>query len=150
MATPVAQIHIGALVERIIATQIASGAYAAQADCLTVDNSDGLALLADFELTHPTTGAAPVAGSIQIVAVDWSLDGATQPPAPFAGLLGTPVGALAPSFGSTNTVKPPVFSRPRVPLRKGKTDYYLFNAGTGQPILAGAVFRARKWSPGAP
>lgn len=143
-----AQIPVGTDTTRTISTQIGSGAYAAQVDCLTVDNGDGAAMCVDFELIHPTTGTAPVAGSLQLVAVDWPMDGSAQPPAPSAGLLGQSVGKFSPSFASTNTVKPPVFSLPRVPLRKGKTDYYLFNSNTGQPILAGAVLRARKWSPG--
>lgn len=149
MATPTTLLTVGSDVSRTIATQIASGAYAAQADCLTVDNTDGGALLADFELIHPTTGTAATAGSLQLVAVDWSLDGSTQPSPPSAALLGRAVGTLTPGFAAGNTVKPAVFSLPRVPLSKRKTDFYLYNNATGQPILVGAVLRARKLSPGA-
>ena len=145
MSTPITRINSGSALTRTTASAIANNAYATTADDLTIDNTAG-ALLADFEL-QVTFAVAPVAGAVMLVASDYSLDGATAGPAPSATLLGRVVGSFSPQFAASNTTTAMRLRINNVALAP-KTDYYLYNAGTGQPIPAGSVLRAQLWSPG--
>ena len=137
---------IGSALSKTTANAIASAAYATNADCLTIDNSSAGALLADFEL-QATFGAAPVAGSIQLVAVDYSLDGTVAGPAPTTAMQGRVVGTFSPVPSTGNAATAWRMSLNSVPL-SNKTDYYLYNAATGQSLSAGSILRAQCWSPG--
>ena len=136
---------IGSVLSVTTANAINSAAYAVAADKLTIDNSTNKALLADFEL-QVTFGTQPTAGSVMLVAVDYSLDGATAGPPPLASMLGR-VYPMTPSFATGNTVTAMCLSCNSVPL-PNKADFYLFNNATGQTIPAGSVLRAQCWSPG--
>lgn len=138
---------IGTALSLTTANAINSGNYATSADKLTIDNTTNKALLVDFELQF-TFGTAPVAGAIQLVAVDYGVIGtATTPAAPTASLLGRVEGTFSPQFAASNTQLAVVLTLNSVSLKR-KTDYYLYNNATGQPIPVGAVLKAQCWSPG--
>ena len=128
------------------ANAIASGAYANADDKLLVDNAAAKAIQADFELDC-TFGAAPVAGAVSLVAVDYSLDGATAGAAPSAALLPRFVGSFSPLPGTGNTATSLMLRLSGVALT-GKTAYSLYNNGTGQGILAGYTLRCQMVTPG--
>lgn len=137
---------IGSVLSVTTASAIASAAYAGSADKLTIDNSSNKALLVDFEL-QATFGAAPTTGAIMLIAVDYSLDGATAGPAPVSSMLGRVVGSFSPAPSTGNSSTSWRMSLNSVPLAN-KTDYYLYNAATGQPLSSGSILRAQCWSPG--
>lgn len=139
--------NIGSALSVTTANAIDSAAYAAAADKLTIDNSSNKALLADFELQPATFSTAPVAGCIQLIAVDYSLDGAAAGPAPKATILGRVVGTFTPTPTTSNTLTSWRMTLNSVPLAN-KTDFYLFNNATGQSLPLGSVLRAQCWSPG--
>ena len=138
--------NIGAVVSLTTANPIASLGYAVAADKLLIDNSTNKALLVDFELTA-VFGSAPVAGSIQLYAVDWTLSGVTAGPAPTSVLLARYVGSFTPQPLASNAALSILMSLDRVAL-SNKTDYYLYNNATGQSLSVGAVLKAQCWSPG--
>ncbi len=149
MSTPFLRTLIGTAVTQTTANAIASAAYAVNADCLTLDNGTSLGLLADFEL-QLTWGTAPVAGSVQLLALDWSLDGTTAGAGSTplsSSLLGRVVGSFNPQFFTSNAVTAMRLRLNSVPLTR-KTDFYLFNNGTAQSIPSGSVLSAQIWSPG--
>jgi hypothetical protein len=139
--------NIGSVVSVTTANAIASGAYAVAADKLTIDNSTNKALLVDFDLNPTAFATAPVAGVLQLMAVDWSLDGTTAGPAPTASMLGRFVGSFDPSPATGNALTQWRMRLSAVALGN-KVDFYLFNNATGQSLAAGAVLRAQCWSPG--
>ena len=136
---------IGSVLSVTTANAIASAAYAVAADKLAIDNSTNKALLADFEL-EVTFGTAPVAGAVQLVAIDYSLDGNTAGPAAAATMIGRTY-TMSPMPAASNAVTAMRLSCNSVPLAN-KTDFYLFNNSTGQSIPVGSVLRAQCWSPG--
>lgn len=138
--------NIGSVLSVTTANAIASAAYAVSADKLTIDNRTNKALLVDFEL-QATFGAAPVAGAIVLIAVNYSLDGTTAGPAPTAAMMGRVVGAFSPSPNTGNGATTWRMALNRVAL-DSMTDYYLYNADTGQSLSAGSILRAQCWSPG--
>lgn len=137
--------NIGSVLSVTTANAIASAAYAVSADKLTIDNSTNKALLVDFEL-QVTFGTAPVAGAVQLVAVDYSLDGATAGPPPLSSMIGRTY-TMSPMPSTGNAVTAMRLTCNSVPLQN-KTDFYLFNNATGQAIPASSVLRAQCWSPG--
>ena len=139
--------NLGVVVTLTTANAIASAAYAVAADKLTIDNTTNKALLVDFELLPAAFGIAPVAGAIQLIAVDWSLDGTTAGPAPTATLIGRVIGGFNPQPAAANALTQWRMSLDSVALGN-KVDYYLFNNATGQPLTLGAVLKAQCWSPG--
>ncbi len=140
--------NVGSVQSVTTANAIASNAYAVSADKLTIDNGTSKALLVDFGLSF-TFGAAPVKGAIQLIAVDWSLDGATAGPAPTSAMRGRLVGQFTPTPSTGNSSTSWVARITAVP-QTFKTDYYLFNNDTGQSINLGATLRAQLWTPGTP
>ena len=136
--------NIGSPISVTTANAIANNAYSNAADKLRI-NDTGNALLADFTLTGVTFGAAPVAGNVQLVAID--RDAAGNPgPTPSASMLGR-VYPFSPQPSTGNASTGWVMSCPRVPL-SADTDYYLLNNGTAQQIAVGCTLSAQLWSPG--
>lgn len=138
---------VGSVVTVTSANAIASDAYANVADKLTIDNSSNLALLVDFDLTG-TFGSAPVTGSIQVYAVDYSLDGATSGPTPAATMQPRFVGSLSPQPEAGNSSTSWRMRLNAVPLTN-KTDFFFYNNKTGVSLNSGWVAKAQAWSPGA-
>ena len=149
MTAPVLRRDLGTLFSVTLANAIASLGYSNSADKLTIDNTSNLALLADFELQFSWgTGLAPVAGAVQLIAVDYGVLGAVSTPsAPSASLLGRVEGTFSPQYASGNAVIAAVLTLNSVSVKR-KTDYYLYNNATGQSIPIGAVLKAQCWSPG--
>lgn len=145
--TAILRNNVGTVFTLTTANAIASAAYAVAADKLTIDNSSNKALLVDFELYPAAFATAPVAGAIQLIAVDWSLDGTTAGPAPTATLLGRLIGIFNPMPAASNASTQWRMSLDSVALGN-KVDYYLFNNATGQSLASGAVLKAQCWSPG--
>lgn len=147
MPTPILRNNVGSVLSVTAANAVANNAYANAADKLTIDNSTNKALLADFELT-PTFAVAPVAGVVQLVAVDYSLDGTTAGPTPAATMLPRLVGSFSPQPQASNAATSWKMSLNNVAL-SNKTDYYLYNNGTAQSINTGWTLKAQCWAPGA-
>lgn len=147
MPTPILRNNVGAVVSVTTANAVANNAYAAAADKLTIDNSTNKALLADFELT-PTFAAAPVAGVVQLFAVDYSLDGTTAGPTPAATMQPRLVGTFSPQPLAANAAPSWKMALNAVAL-PNKADYFIYNNGTAQSINTGWVLKAQSWSPGA-
>ena len=140
---------VGSVVTVTTANAIANNAYAVAADKMTLDWASTNGLLVNFTL-NATFGAAPTAGTIQLIAVDWSLD--TTPivgPAPLSSLLGRLVGSFTPQPSTGNASTSWRMSLNDIRLNN-KTDYYLFNNGTGQSLSASSVLKAQVWTPGNP
>ena len=146
MPTPILRDLVGAVATVTGANAIASGAYGAAADKLTIDNTTAAALLVDFDLAA-TFGTAPVAGVLQLMAVDYSLDGATAGPAPSSAMQPRLVGSFSPQPQTGNAAVTWRMRLNAVALT-GKTDFYLFNNGTAQSLNSGWVLKAQCWSPG--
>ncbi len=136
---------IGSVQSVTTANAVANNAHTVAADKLTIDNGTNKALLVDFEL-QPTFASAPVAGAIELVAVEWSLDGTTAGPAPSSTMQGRVVGVFAPNPLASNALTTWRMAIPRVALNR-KTDFYLRNRGTAVSLSAGTVLRAQAWSP---
>lgn len=139
---------VGSVVSVTHGSSITNNSYSASGDKLALDNGTNKALLADFEL-QATFGAAPTAGAVVLVAVDYSLDGATAGPGPSATMRPRIVGTFTPTALASNTSTSWRMRVNAVPLT-AKTDYYVLNNGTAQTISAGAVLRAQCWTPGTP
>lgn len=149
MTAPAIRINVGSAVSVTGANAIASGAYAAQADALRIQNTAG-ALLADFRLTRASGNmfaTAPVAGALQLIAVDRDLSG-NPGPVPSAALLGRLVGAFTPTPSTGNTAQTWVMSVNSVALSPD-CDFYIYNNGTAQALAANWVLTAQPWSPGS-
>lgn len=152
MPTPVTRQTVGPAVSITGANAIASAAYAVAADALRLVTSSGPnagALLADFRLTRASGamfGAAPTAGTVQLIAVPRAFDG-TPGPAPSASMLGRVVGTFSPSPATGNAATGWVMSIDSVPLPPD-CDFFLFNNATGQSLSAGWTLTAQPWSPG--
>lgn len=144
MPTPILRQLVGVPVTG--AGAIVSGGYSAAADKLTLDNASGAALLADFDLVA-AFGVAPVTGAVQLMAVDWSLDGASAGPAPAASMMPRLVGAFSPQPQAGNASTTWRMRINAVALTR-KTDFYLLNNGTAQQISAGWTLTAQPWTPG--
>lgn len=145
MSTPILKLNIGSVLTVTAANAVANNAYANTADKLTIDNT-GNALLADFEL-QATFGVAPVAGAIQLYAVDYSLDGATAGPNPSATMQPRLVGSFDPMPKTSNTATSWRMRLNSIAL-SNKSDFYLYNNGTAQSLSSGWVLKAQCWSPG--
>ncbi len=128
------------------ANAIASGAYGNAADQMLVDNSTAKSIQGDFELDC-TFGAAPVAGSFSLMAVDYSLDGATAGAAPSAALVPRYVGTFSPMPSTGNVATAMMLRLSGVPLTN-KSAYLVFNNATGQSIQAGYTLRCQMVTPG--
>lgn len=146
MPTPILRNLIGSVITVTAANTVANNGYANSADKLTIDNATNLALLADFDLTG-TFATAPVGGVIQLLAVDWSLDGATAGPAPASTMLARLVGTFSPQPQASNASTSWCMRLNAIPLTN-KTDFYLYNNGTGFSLNSGWVLKAQCWSPG--
>jgi hypothetical protein len=146
MPTPILRQLVGSAITLIGANAIASGGYANAADQMLVDNSTVKAIQGDFELDC-TFGAAPVTGAVSLMAVDYSLDGATAGAAPSAALMPRFVGSFNPMPATGNTATSMMLRLSGVPLT-GKTAYSIYNNGTGQAILAGYTLRCQMVTPG--
>lgn len=138
--------NVGSVLSVTTANAIASAAYAVSADKLTIDNSTNNALMVDFEL-QATFATAPVTGAISLIAVDYSLDGSTAGPAPTSSMLGRFVGSFSPAPSTSNASTSWRMSLNSVALAN-KTDFYLYNAATGQSLSSGSILRAQCWTPG--
>jgi hypothetical protein len=102
----------------------------------------------DFSLV-PAWSTAPVAGSIALIPVGWSLDETpVAGPAPVSTLNNDSLGIFRPAPNTSNTTLTWTMTLKRVALGIGKTDFYLFNNGTGQTISASWVLKAQVWTPG--
>jgi uncharacterized membrane protein len=146
MPTPLLRDLIGSVTTVTSANALANNGYANSADKLTIDNATNLALLADFDLTG-TFATAPVGGVIQLVAVDYSLDGSTAGPTPASTMLGRVVGSFSPQPNTSNSSTSWRMRLNAIPLTN-KTDFYLFNNGTGFSLNSGWVLKSQCWSPG--
>lgn len=145
MTTPITRNNIGSPVTVTTANTIANNAYANAADKLRINNTGG-AMVADFRLTGLSFGSAPVAGIVQIVAVDRDFAG-NAGPTPSSAMVGRVYsGSPSPSAGNASTGW--IVSWERIPI-SADADYWLFNNGTGQQISAGCTLTAQPWSPGA-
>jgi hypothetical protein len=140
--------NVGSVFSVTHGSTIANNAYSASGDKLTIDNGTNKALLADFEF-EATFAVAPVAGSVVLVAVDYSLDGATAGPTPSATMRPRVVGTFTPTAIASNAATSWRMRINSVPLT-AKSDYYVLNNGTTQTISASAVLRAQCWTPGTP
>ncbi len=147
MPTPILRNNVGTERSVTSANAVASGAYSNSADKLLIDNTTDLALLADFEF-QPTFASAPVAGVVQLMAVDYALDNTTAGPAASASMVPRLVGTFSPQPRSGNASTTWRMRLNAVPVTR-KTDFYVFNNGTAVSINTGSVLRARLWSPGA-
>ncbi len=147
MPTPILRNNVGTVLSVTAANAVANAAYAAAADKLTIDNSTNKALLADFELT-PTFAVAPVAGVVQLFAVDYSLDGVTAGPTPAGTMQPRLVGSFSPQPAAGNAATSWKMMLNTVAL-SNKADYFIYNNGTAQSINVGWVLKAQCWSPGA-
>jgi hypothetical protein len=146
MPTPILRDLIGAVQTLTAANAIANNAYANAADKFIIDNT-GLALLADFSLS-PVFAVAPVAGVIQLFAVDWSLDATpVAGPTPSATMQPRLIGSFDPQPKASSTATTWIMQLNAVAL-SAKTDFFLYNNGTGQSINTGWVLKAQLWSPG--
>lgn len=148
MTTPIIRLPLGSAIAVTAANAVASGAYSVAADKLQIDNATNNALLADFELIG-TFATAPVGGSVQLIAMDWTLDGSGSPApaAPASSVLGRFVGSFSPSPNTANAVTSWTMRLDKVSLNR-KCDYYIYNNGTGFSLNSGWVLRAQPWSPG--
>lgn len=146
MPTPLLRDLIGSVVTVTGANAVANNGYANSADKLTIDNATNLALLADFDLSGPFA-TAPVGGVMQLLAVDYSLDGATAGPAPASTMTARLVGSFSPQPNTSNASTSWRMRLNAIPLTN-KTDFYLFNNGTGFSLSSGWVLKAQCWSPG--
>lgn len=149
MTTPILRGNIGSVFSVTAGNAVASGSYSVSGDKLAIDNTTNLALLADFELVLGSAfGAAPTAGAWQLVAVDYDLSGSNAGPTPSST---TPLPRFCgtftpqPNTGSTSTTWKMRLNS--VPLT-AKTDYYIYNNGTGQTLATAWVLKAQCWSPG--
>jgi len=138
--------NIGSVLSVTAANAIANNAYSNSADKLTIDNATNKALVADFEFACTFT-AAPVAGSVALVAVDYSLDGTTAGPTPSATMRPRVIGTFTPIATTSNAATSWRMRINAVPLTE-KTDYYIYNNGTAQSINLGSVLYAQCWTPG--
>jgi len=145
MTAPILRNNVGSAVTVTTANAIANNAYANSADKLRINNT-GNALLADFRLTGVTFAAAPVAGAVQLIAVDRDFSG-NAGPTPSASMLGR-IYPFSPQPSTSNASTGWVMSCNSVPL-SADCDYWLYNNGTAQQIAAGCVLTAQPWSPGA-
>lgn len=145
MPTPIIPIDVSTAVTVTTANAIANNAYAIAADKLTLDAS-GTSMLANFELT-PATMTAPTAGAFQLIAVDYNLAGTTAGPAPTSAMLGRVVGTFTPTPSTGNTATSWVMTINNVSVTR-KTDFYIFNNGTGQSLPTSSVLKAQRWTPG--
>jgi hypothetical protein len=146
MPSPILQLPIGIVQTVTGSIAVANNAYANVADKLDLDNGTNNALMANFEIT-PVFGAAPVAGALQLYAVDWSLDGVTGGPAPSATMQPRLVGSFSPRPKASNAATTWVMRLNNVAVTN-KTSYYVYNAATGQSVAIGWVLKAQTWSPG--
>lgn len=145
MSTPIIRNNIGSAITVTTANAIANNAYANSADKLRIQNTGG-ALLADFRLTGVVFAAAPVAGSVQLVAIDRDLAG-NAGPAPSASMLGHAY-KFSPQPSTGNSATGWVMAINNVSL-SADADYWLYVNGTAQQLAAGCVLSAQCWSPGA-
>ncbi|MGZ8220787.1 MAG: hypothetical protein ACXWT0_03975, partial [Methylobacter sp.] len=131
------------------ANAIANLAYANVADKMVIDRASNLGLLVDFTLDL-TFATAPVKGAIQLVAVDWSLDGTpVEGPTPSATMLPRLVSTFDPRPLASNAATSWIMSLPKISLGR-KTSFYLYNNDTGQQVSSGWVLKAQVWTPGNP
>lgn len=145
MATPLLRDLIGSIFTSSSGAAIANATYSST--YLTIDNSTNLALLADFSVT-PTWGSAPTTGTLQLIAVDWSIAATpVQGPAPASTMSSRLAGYFTPNPYVSNTATSWVCRLNSVPLTQ-KTDFYLYNNGMGVSIASGWVLSAQCWSPG--
>lgn len=145
MPTPIIRNAIGTEITVTTTVAIASNAYSNAADKLRIQNTGG-ALLADFRLTGVVFAAAPVAGSVQLVAVDRDLAG-NAGPAPSAALLGRAY-KFSPQPAAGNSSTGWIMAINNVQL-SADADYWLYVNGTAQQLAAGCALSAQCWSPGA-
>ena len=148
MSTPIYPQLVGSVITVTGANTIATNAYAVAADKLTIDVATYAGLCVDFTLV-PTWSTAPVAGSLSLIAVGYSLDASPAAgPAPVATLNNDFVANFKPAPYTSNTATTWTMTLRRVALGIGKTDFYLFNNGTGQTLSASWVLKAQVWTPG--
>ncbi len=145
MPTPILRNNVGSAIAVTTTVAIANNAYANSADKLRIQNT-GNALLADFRLTGAVFAAAPVTGSVQLVAVGRDFAG-NAGPAPSASMIGK-VYSFSPQPTTGNVSTGWIMGCDSVPLAPD-TDYWLYNNGTGQQIALGCTLTAQPWSPGS-
>lgn len=148
MPTPIIPQLVGSVITVTGANGINSNAYAVAADKLTIDVGTTAGLCVDFSLV-PAWATAPLKGAISLIPVGYSL--ASTPvagPAPVATLNNDFNGNFKPAPAASNTALTWIMTLKRVALGIGKTDFYLFNNDTGQPISSGWVLKAQVWTPG--
>lgn len=149
MATPLLRDNIGSVFSVTAGNSVTSGNYSVSGDKLAIDNTTNLALFGDFELVLGSAfGAAPTAGQLQLVAVDYDLGGTNAGPTP-SGTAPLPrfCGNFSPIPVTGNTSTSWKMRLNSVPLA-AKTDYYVYNNGTGQTLATSWVLKAQCWSPG--
>lgn len=148
MPTPIYPQLVGSVITVTGANTIANNAYAVAADKLTIDIASYAGLCVDFSLI-PAWATAPVTGTISLIPVGYSLDGTPAAgPAPVVTLGNEFAGHFLPSPYTSNTATTWTMTLKRVALGIGKTDFYLFNNGTGQTLSASWVLKAQVWTPG--
>lgn len=146
MPAPITPQLVGSVITVTGSSAIVNNAYSTQA--LTIDVGTYAGLCVDFSLV-PAWGTAPVAGAISLIPVGYSLDGTpVAGPAPVATLNNDFSGNFKPAPNTSNTALTWTMTLKRVALGIGKTDFYLFNNGTGQTISTGWVLKAQVWTPG--
>lgn len=152
ISTPTLRQNIGPLQTVTAVNAVNSGSYSVAADKLTIDTTGAVtsltgALLADFSITPSFGATAPVTGSVQLIAVDWSL--AATPvagAAPTTTLGGYRIYTFSPQPITSNTLTSMIMRVNAVAL-SGKTDFYIYNT-TGQPISTGWVLNAQCYTIG--
>lgn len=142
--------NVGSAISRDYANAVANNAYSNSADAIRIrpnrtDGSEQGALLADFRITSATFGSAPVAGVIQLVAVDRDLSG-NAGPTPSSTMRPRYVGAFSPRPQASNAATGWIMALNSVALSPD-ADYYLYNNGTGVS-LSDCILTAQCWSPG--
>lgn len=142
MATAATRVDIGSAVTLTTGASIASNAYSAAGQRL--QNAEG-APVADFTLTSVAFATAPVAGAIRLAIVDRDTSG-NAGPTPSAALVPRTYGFdPQPSTGNSSTGW--IMSCNRVPISPD-SDFWLYNAATGQSLNSGAVCTAQRYGYG--
>lgn len=147
MSTPIVPLDIGAVTTLTGTFVINNNAYSHANDRLILTRTSNLGLLVDFTLNASWT-TAPVTGSIQLLAVEWSLDSTpVEGNQATSTMIANTVGTFSPKPSTGNFSTSILMSLPRVPLGR-KTSFYLYNNGLGQAVAIGWVLKAQVWTPG--
>lgn len=142
--------NVGSAITRDYANAVANNAYSNSADAIRIhpsrtDGSEQGALLADFRLTSVVFASAPVAGALQLVAVDRDLSG-NQGPTPSSTMRPRLIGSFSPQPQASNASTGWIMAINAVPLSPD-ADYWIYNNNTNVS-LSDCIITAQCWSPG--